>query len=40
MADILGVDVEKIIQDKLVINNKKYPKDLVRGSSKKYSEYK
>jgi NTP pyrophosphatase (non-canonical NTP hydrolase) len=40
MADILGVDVEKIIQDKLVINNIKYPKDLVRGSSKKYSEYK
>jgi NTP pyrophosphatase (non-canonical NTP hydrolase) len=40
MADTLGVDVEKIISDKLLINDKKYPKELVRGSSKKYSEYK
>jgi dCTP diphosphatase len=40
MADTLGVDVETIITDKLAINNKKYPKELVRGSSKKYSEYK
>jgi NTP pyrophosphatase (non-canonical NTP hydrolase) len=40
MADTLGVDVETIIADKLAINNNKYPKELVRGSSKKYSEYK
>jgi NTP pyrophosphatase (non-canonical NTP hydrolase) len=40
MADTLDVDVEKIITDKLKISDKKYPKELVRGSSKKYSEYK
>ena len=40
MADTLNVDVEEIITEKLKINDKKYPKELVRGSSKKYNEYK
>jgi NTP pyrophosphatase (non-canonical NTP hydrolase) len=40
MADSLGVEVEKIIINKLKLNDKKYPKELVRGSSKKYTEYK
>lgn len=40
MADTLNVDVNKIIENKLKLNDKKYPKELVRGSSKKYSEYK
>jgi len=35
----LGIDLEKIMADKLMKNKKKYPADRVRGSAKKYNEY-
>jgi len=39
LADKLGIDPIKAAKKKLEINRAKYPKDLVRGKSKKYSEY-
>ncbi len=35
----IGIDLEKIMSDKLEKNRKKYPSDKVRGSAKKYDEY-
>lgn len=40
MADRYELDIDEIINEKLDSNEKKYPADLVRGSSKKYNEYK
>lgn len=40
MADRYGLDVDQIINEKLDINEQKYPAELVKGSSKKYNEYK
>jgi dCTP diphosphatase len=50
MADILAyllllayecdIDLEKAFLEKMNLNEKKYPADLVKGSSKKYTEYK
>lgn len=39
LADNLGVDLERVALAKLEKNEGKYPAELVRGSSKKYSEY-
>lgn len=36
----LEIDLEDAVQKKLELNEKKYPADQVRGSSKKYTEYK
>lgn len=38
LADNLQLDVNKIIDDKLISNNMKYPVNLSRGNSKKYTE--
>lgn len=38
MADRLGVDPAEIISDKIDSNNKKYPKEKARGTSRKYTE--
>lgn len=38
LADNLQLDVEKIIEDKLVDNNRKYPTKLSKGNNKKYTE--
>ncbi|ORO96052.1 nucleotide pyrophosphohydrolase [Streptococcus mitis] len=38
LADNLQLDVEKIIEDKLVDNNRKYPVNLSKGNNKKYTE--
>lgn len=40
MADHYHLDMEQIMLDKLILNEKKYPTDVVKGSSKKYNEYK
>jgi NTP pyrophosphatase (non-canonical NTP hydrolase) len=40
LADHYNFDLETIINDKLLENEKKYPVNLVKGKSKKYSEYK
>ena len=39
MADHYHLDVDEIVNTKLDANEKKYPAELVRGSSKKYTEY-
>ena len=39
LADKYGIDPIEAAKKKLVINEKKYPASLVRGSSKKYDEY-
>ncbi len=39
LADKFGIDPIEAAKKKLVINEKKYPASLVRGSSKKYNEY-
>lgn len=37
MADVIGVDVEQIMKDKIIKNNQKYPVDKAFGNKKKYS---
>lgn len=39
LADKLQINLIAAVDKKLVINEKKYPVDKVRGSSKKYTEY-
>src|SRR4051812_34965173 len=38
LANTLGVDVKQIVLDKIALNEKKYPVDKAKGSSKKYNE--
>lgn len=38
LADVLGVDLNDAASNKLLLNDKKYPADKARGSSKKYNE--
>jgi dCTP diphosphatase len=40
LADNLGIDLAKAIAEKMAHNETKYPAAKVRGSSKKYTEYK
>ena len=40
MADKYGLDIEEIMLEKLKRNEEKYPTEIVKGSSKKYTEYK
>ena len=40
LADRYHLDIDEIINEKMDSNERKYPKDLVKGSSKKYNEYK
>jgi len=37
LADKLGVDMEKAVNAKIKLNEKKYPADKVRGSALKYN---
>ena len=39
LSDKLGVDLPKAVDEKIKLNEKKYPAEKVRGSSKKYTEY-
>jgi NTP pyrophosphatase (non-canonical NTP hydrolase) len=39
LAQVLQVDLIKAAEDKLAVNAKKYPTELVKGSAKKYTEY-
>jgi len=34
-----GIDIQKVFKRKMEINEKKYPVEKARGSSKKYSEF-
>jgi len=40
LADVCHVDLGKAFRAKMEKNAKKYPKDMVKGSAKKYTEYK
>ncbi|KAG1667851.1 hypothetical protein FOA52_011039 [Chlamydomonas sp. UWO 241] len=40
LSDKCGVDLARSVTDKMDKNATKYPADVVRGSSKKYTEYK
>ena len=40
LSDKLGIDLIEATNRKMALNEKKYPADKVRGSSKKYTEYK
>ena len=39
LADKLNIDIEKAVEQKIVKNEKKYPAEKVKGSSKKYTAY-
>lgn len=39
LSDVLDLDLINAAKKKLVTNEKKYPVELVKGSSKKYNEY-
>jgi NTP pyrophosphatase (non-canonical NTP hydrolase) len=39
IADKLNIDLLKAVNEKILLNEKKYPAEKVRGSSKKYTEY-
>jgi hypothetical protein len=38
LADKLGIDPLKAARDKLIVNESKYPVDLAKGRSDKYTE--
>ncbi len=40
ISDRLDIDLLAAVERKLAVNQKKYPANLVRGNSKKYTEYK
>jgi len=39
LADECGIDLEKAFLEKMEINAKKYPAELVKGRSEKYTSY-
>jgi dCTP diphosphatase len=39
LCEKLDVDLLRVVEEKIRLNNEKYPADKVRGSSKKYTEY-
>lgn len=39
LADKFGIDPLEAAKEKIEINEKKYPADVVRGKAKKYDEY-
>jgi NTP pyrophosphatase (non-canonical NTP hydrolase) len=39
IADKLGIDLVTAAGDKIVLNERKYPADRVRGDARKYTEY-
>lgn len=40
LSDKLGIDLVEAVNRKMILNEAKYPAEEVRGSAKKYSEYK
>lgn len=40
MADICELDIDEIVQDKIRINNEKYPVEKARGNREKYNNLK
>ena len=40
LSDCMNVDLMEVTKRKIALNHQRYPADKVKGSSKKYSEYK
>lgn len=38
MADVCGLDIDEIVQEKIRVNNEKYPVDKAKGKSDKYNK--
>ena len=38
MADVCGLDLDEIIQEKIRVNNEKYPVEKAKGKSDKYNK--
>jgi len=38
LADKHGLDVKEIVEDKMKLNNEKYPVEKAKGTAKKYNE--
>ena len=38
MADVCGLDMDEIVQEKIKCNNAKYPVEKAKGNAKKYDE--
>jgi len=38
MADACGLDIDEIVQEKIRVNNEKYPVEKAKGKSDKYNE--
>lgn len=38
LADVLGIDLSRAVQDKLAANSRKYPIDQARGNATKYTQ--
>lgn len=39
MLDVLELDVDQIVNDKMEMNEKKYPVEDAKGNAKKYTEF-
>lgn len=39
MLDVLELDVDQIVNDKMEMNEKKYPVENAKGNAKKYTEF-
>ena len=39
MLDVLGLDADEIVSEKMAKNEAKYPVEKVKGSAKKYDQY-
>ena len=39
LSDLLGIDLEQVIEDKIKINEEKYPIEKAKGNALKYSEF-
>jgi NTP pyrophosphatase (non-canonical NTP hydrolase) len=39
LATKLDIDLPQVVEDKIILNGKKYPAEKVKGSAKKYTEY-
>jgi dCTP diphosphatase len=39
MADLLNINLNEALHNKMAVNNDKYPADKVKGSARKYTQY-
>ena len=39
IADVCELDLEQAVNDKIALNQERYPEELSRGNAKKYTEF-